>query len=209
MINADNLDKYAGDLSRGIELALALTALGGKVAHQVFVCVTQNIISAGLVGTKIKLRTLEYDDQPGEFVNHLLALAQLGLIVEMGIVDYAAQLIVSSFGQLSDHLIHAFADVFGAFQRNHIIKAATLWHSDVSIFHALELICDILHEKQSEDIVFVYRYGKERGIEVSGYRPAIADANEIANGLDSTLKYYRRWIDKGNALPMLARFFNR
>ena len=54
-----------------------------------------------------------------------------------------------------------------------------------------------------------YRYGKERGIEVSGYRPAIADANEIANGLDSTLKYYRRWIDKGNALPMLARFFNR
>ena len=55
----------------------------------------------------------------------------------------------------------------------------------------------------------VYRYGKERGIEVSGYRPAIADANEIANGLDSTLKYYRRWIDKGNALPMLARFFNR
>ena len=156
-VDADHLDQNTGDLSRCIELAFALAALGGKVAHQIFVGVAQNIVPAGLVGAEVKLRALENGDQPGELVHHLLTLAQFGLVVKMGVIDHAAQLVVPGFGQLGNHLVHALADVLGALQRDHIIEAAALGYGNISIFYALEFVRDILHKQQGQNIILVLR----------------------------------------------------
>ena len=42
--DADHLGDDAADLGRGVELPLALAALGGEVAHQVFVGVAQDVV---------------------------------------------------------------------------------------------------------------------------------------------------------------------
>ena len=43
MADAENLGDHSADLGRGVELPLALAGLGGEVAHQVFVGVTQKV----------------------------------------------------------------------------------------------------------------------------------------------------------------------
>jgi hypothetical protein len=43
--NADDLRHDAGDLGGSIELALALAAFGGEVAHEVFVGVAENVVA--------------------------------------------------------------------------------------------------------------------------------------------------------------------
>ena len=81
--DADDLRHDAADLGGRVELALALAALGGEVAHQVFVGVAQDVVAFGAVLREIERLVLEDGDQVGEPVHHLLAAAELGGVVEV------------------------------------------------------------------------------------------------------------------------------
>ena len=75
--DADDLRDDAADLGGGVELALALAALGGEVAHQVFVGVAQDVVALGAVLREVERRVLEDGDEVGEAIHHLLAAAEL------------------------------------------------------------------------------------------------------------------------------------
>ncbi|MNC37075.1 hypothetical protein D3C76_1543090 [compost metagenome] len=63
------------------------------MAHQVFVSITQDVVALGAVTAKIQTRRVEDADQVGQAVDHLLALAELLLVVEIGHVDDASEVI--------------------------------------------------------------------------------------------------------------------
>ena len=93
----------------------------------------------------------------GELVHHFFAAAQLGFIIEMGIVDHTAEIVLPGFCQLGNDFVHFLADVFIAFQGNQIVETAAFRNSDIGIFYTLELVRDILHEQQGQDIVLILR----------------------------------------------------
>jgi hypothetical protein len=66
IVDANNLRHNTAHLGGRVELALALTALGRKVAHQVFIGVAQNVVALGAVLTKIERSVLKNGDQVGE-----------------------------------------------------------------------------------------------------------------------------------------------
>ena len=51
--NAKHLCHYTANLGRGVELSFTFTALGSKVLHQIFVGITDDIITSGLIIAKI------------------------------------------------------------------------------------------------------------------------------------------------------------
>ena len=83
-VDTDDLRHDTADLGRGIELSLALAALGGKVTHQVFVGIAENIVALGAVFAEVQSRVFKYTDQVGEPVHHLLPTAQLFRRIEIG-----------------------------------------------------------------------------------------------------------------------------
>ena len=84
-LDADHLRHDPRHLGRGVELALALAAFGGEVAHQVLVGVAQQVVALGPVGAKVE--AVEDRHQLRQPVLHLLARAELALVVEVGLVD--------------------------------------------------------------------------------------------------------------------------
>ena len=81
--DARDLRHDTADFGGRVELSLALAALGGEVAHQVFVGVPQNVIPFRAVLREIQLLFLEDRHQVGQPVHHILAAAQFGGIVEV------------------------------------------------------------------------------------------------------------------------------
>ena len=49
----DDLRHDAGDFSRRVELAFAFAGVLGKVPHQVFVGIAQQVVSIGSIGSKV------------------------------------------------------------------------------------------------------------------------------------------------------------
>ena len=82
--DARDLRHDAADFGGRVELSLALAALGGEMAHQVFVGIPQNVIPFSAVLGEIQLLFLEDRHQVGQAVHHILAAAQLGRVVEIG-----------------------------------------------------------------------------------------------------------------------------
>ena len=138
-------------------MPLTLAAFGRKVAHQIFVCVAENVIAAGFIVFEIEFRTLKDGDQSSEFIHHFLTLAQLRFIIKMRIVDHATKVIIARICKLGNHLIHLFADVFVAFQSNKIIKATAIRNCDIGIFYALEFIGYILDKQKRQNIILILR----------------------------------------------------
>ena len=151
VVDADDLRDDAADLGGRVELTFALAALGGEVAHQVFVGIAQNIIALGAVLGEIEGRVLEDGDQVGQAVHHLLAAAELGGIVE---VREVGQLVgISQRGD--DLLVDLVADVGLALQRDHVLEAGAFGDRDRRIGHASILVADVLDEQQHQDIILV------------------------------------------------------
>ena len=124
------LARIARDFGRRVELALALAGLGGEVAHQVLVGVTEQVVALGAVAAEVEVG-LEDGDQLGQAILHLLALAELVLIVEVGDVDDALQIV--GLGELGDDLVDLVADLLVALERDHVVEAAALGHFDQRI----------------------------------------------------------------------------
>ena len=153
--DADDLGHDAGDFRRGVELALALARLGGEVAHQVFVGVAQQVVALGAVAAEIELRLVEDRHEVGEAVHHLLALAELVGVVEVGDVDHALEVV--RLGELGDDLVDLVADFLVALERDHIGETAALGHVEQGVLLAGVLVGDVFHEQQDEDVVLVLR----------------------------------------------------
>ena len=82
--DADSLRDDAADLGGGVELALALAAFGGEVAHQVLVGVAQDVVAFGPVFGEVEGFVLEDGDQVREAVYHFFAVPKLTGVVEVG-----------------------------------------------------------------------------------------------------------------------------
>jgi len=137
----------------GVELALALAALGGEVAHQVLVGVAQQVVALSPVGAEIK--AVEDRHQLREPVLHLLARAELAFVVEVGLVDDALEVV--GLGESGDDLVDLVADLLVALQRDHVGEARALRNIDQRALGAGCLVRHILHEEQRQDVVLVLR----------------------------------------------------
>ena len=111
--DADDLGQDPRDLGRRVELALALAGLGGEVPHQVLVGVAEQVVALGAATAEVEV--VEDRDQLGEPVLHLLALAELLLVVEVGQVDDLLQVV--GLGELADDLVDPVADLLVALER--------------------------------------------------------------------------------------------
>ena len=123
LANADDLGHHPADLGGGVELPLALAALGGEVAHQVLVGVAEDVIALGAVLREIEGGVLEDGDQVGEAVDHLLAAAELGGVVEIGKIESSS---VGLRQRGDDLLVDLVADVGLALERDHVLEARAL-----------------------------------------------------------------------------------
>ena len=175
--NADHPGDDAADLGRGVELPLALAALGGEVAHQVFVGVAEDVVVVGAVLREVELGLLEDADQVAEAVDHRLAFAELVGVVEVGEVA-ARELGVGVDQRLDDVGVDAVADVALAFQGDHVREARPRRDDDrrgevvaVGVF-----IADVFDEQHEQYVVLVLTGvhaaaqfvagGPQRGVEV-------------------------------------------
>src|ERR1019366_9319242 len=84
LADAHDFRHDAGDLGGGVELALALAAFGGEVAHEVFVGVAQDVVAFGAVLGEVEGGVFEDGDQVGEAVHLLFAGPEFGGVVEVG-----------------------------------------------------------------------------------------------------------------------------
>ena len=151
--DADHLGHDARDLGRGVELSLALARFGGEVPHQVLVGVAQQVVALGPVGAEVE--SLEYGDQLGEPILHLLTPAKLVLVVEIGLVDDSLEVV--GLGQPPDDLVDLVADLLVAFQLHHVGEATARWYVDERVRFPGVLVRDVLHEQQRQDVVLVLR----------------------------------------------------
>ena len=122
------------------------------MAHQVFVGVAQQVVALGAVAAEIQ--PLEDGHQLGEPVHHLLALAELFLVVEVGDVDRALEAVVG-VGQLADDLVDLVADLLVALGRHHVGKAAAGGHVDQGVGITGVFVGDVFDEQQDEDVILV------------------------------------------------------
>ena len=107
--DTDDLRHDARDLGGGVELALALAAFGGEVAHEVLVGVAQDVVAFGAVFGEVEGFVFEDGDEVGEAVHHVFAGAELVVVVE---VRHVGQL-VGIFERGDDLRVDQIADVWG------------------------------------------------------------------------------------------------
>ena len=108
----------------------------------------------GAVGTEVE--PLEDPDQLREAVLHLLAPAELALVVEISLVDHALEQVVVGVGERADDLVDPVADLLGPLEVDHVGEASPGRHRDVGEVAAPGvLVRDVLHEEQREDVVLV------------------------------------------------------
>ena len=151
MADADDLCHDPAHLGRRVELALALAALGGKVPHQVFVRVTQDVVALGPVRGEVERRVLEDGDEVGEPVDLLLAVAELAAVVKVGEVGQ----LVGAGQRGKDLLVDLVADVARALEGDHVLEARALGDCDRRVRPAGVLVADVLDEEQDQDVVLV------------------------------------------------------
>jgi hypothetical protein len=122
------------------------------VPHQVFVGVAQQIVAAGAVAAEVQ--PFEDGDQPGQAVHHLLALAQLLLVVEVGDVDGALQAFIG-VGQAADQLVDLVADLLVVLELHHVGKAAALRDLKQRVRVTGVLVGDVFDEQQDQHVILV------------------------------------------------------
>ena len=119
-MDTQHLCHDAADLCGGIELALAFTAFGGKVAHQILVGIAENIVALCPIPGKIKRGILEYGDKVGERIDLVFSATELGVVVE---VRHVGEL-VGARQRAENALVDLVANVGFAFEGNMSLKLA-------------------------------------------------------------------------------------
>lgn len=122
------------------------------MTHEVFVGVAQQVVAFGTV--KAEIQPLENGNQLGEPIHHLLALAELVFVVEIGDVDGALQAVVG-IRQPADDLVDPVANLFITLGRDHVGKAAAGGDIDQGIRIPRVLVRNVFDEEQDENVVLV------------------------------------------------------
>ena len=108
----------------------------------------------GAIGAKIE--PLEDPDQFREALLHLLALAELRLVIEVRLVDHALEQEVVGVGERADDLVDPVADLLRSLERDHVGEASPRRHRDFGeVVAPGVLVRDVLHEEEREDVVLV------------------------------------------------------
>ena len=151
LTDAEDLRDDAADFGRGVELPLALAALRGEVAHEVFIGIAQNVIAFGPVLREIEGLVLEDGNEVGEPVHHLLAAAELVGVVE---VRHVGEFV--GIGQRGDDLfVDLIADVRLALEGHHVLEGSTFGNGNGGIGHPGILVADVFDEQEDEDVILV------------------------------------------------------
>ena len=90
------------------------------MAHQVLVGVAEKVVALGTAAAEVEVS--EDRHQLAQAVLHLLALAELLLVVEVGQVDDLLQIV--GLGELADDLVDPVADLLVALERDHVVERA-------------------------------------------------------------------------------------
>ena len=150
-------------------MSLTLSAFCGKLAHQVFISVSDNIITLCLVLREVEFRALEDRDKVGQLIDHFLTASEFLLIVKMRNINNTLKVSVL-ICKAGYNLVHALADILLSLKRNKVIKGAArplLWIGifimclvkDLNVLvvsFILKFISDILHKKKRQDIVLIF-----------------------------------------------------
>ncbi len=102
-----------------------------------------------------EVQSLEDADQCSQPRHHVLPLAELVGIVEVGHVNDALEIV--GFGQPGDDLVDLVTDLLVALERDHVGKAPALGHVEQIALLARGLVRHIFYEQQDEDIILVLR----------------------------------------------------
>jgi hypothetical protein len=121
------------------------------VPHQVLVGVAKQVVALSSRATEVEV--IEDGDELGEAVLHLLALAELLLVVEVGLVDDVAQPV--GFGELGDVLIDRSPISLSPLSGEHVIEGTASRYIDQTIWIRLGFVGDKLHKQKRQDVVLV------------------------------------------------------
>jgi hypothetical protein len=135
----------------GQELALALAAVHGEVAHEIFVGIANDVVAFGTVTREIQRLVLEDGDEVGEPLDHLFAAAELGRVVKVRHVGQSVGLRQGG----EDLLVDLVADVGPALEGNHVPEAGARGDDDGGVGVAGVFVADVFDEEQDQDIVLV------------------------------------------------------
>ena len=149
--NANDLRHDAADLGGRVELTLALATLGGEMTHQVFVGVTQYVITFRSVLAEVECLVFKDANQVGEALDNLRAAAQLAGIIK---VRHVRQLV--GIGQRRDDLlVDLVANVRLTLEGNHVLEAGTFGNGDRCVRNTGVFVTDVFNEQQYQDIVLI------------------------------------------------------
>ena len=115
--------------------------------------IPQQVVAPGPVAPEVQGRGVEDGRQVGKAVQHLLALPQLAVVVKVGHIDDALQII--SLGQPPDDLVDLVADLLIALKFHHIRKPAARGHVQQHVLLARVLVGDIFNKQLHQDIILV------------------------------------------------------
>ena len=151
-------------------MSLALSAFCSEFAHQIFVGISDDVITFSLIPGEVEFRALENGYEIGQLINHFLTASEFFLIVKMCNINNALQVsvLVSKTG---DDFVHALANVLLSLKRDKVIKGAARPFFRIGIFVMcliedldvlvgsliLKFIGDILHEQKRQNIVLIFR----------------------------------------------------
>ncbi len=149
--DAEDAGHDARDFGGGVELALALAAFGGEVAHEVLVGVAQNIVPIGAVFGEVEGGIFKDGDEVGEAVHHFLAGAQLCGVVEVRHVGEPVLL----RERAKDAFVDLVTNVGLALEGDHVLEAGSFRDGDERVVAAGVLVADVFDEEEHEHVVLV------------------------------------------------------
>ena len=152
-LDTEDLRHDAAHLGRGVELPLALAALGGEVLHQVFVCVTEKVVIRSPVPGEVQGVILEHTYQARQRVHHRPAAAELDRVVEVRKCKVAD---LTGIGLLDrfELLVHELTDLVVLLECYEVPEGAPLGNTQAHPRLA-GLVGEVFDEKDDEDVVLV------------------------------------------------------
>lgn len=106
------------------------------MAHQVLVGVAEQVVALGAVGGEVQVG--EDPDQVREPIHHILAATEPVLVVEVGYVYDALEVV--RLGQAADDLVDLVADLLVAAERDHVLEASAFGDLDQCVRPACVLV---------------------------------------------------------------------
>ncbi len=176
--DADHLGDDAADLGGGVELPLALAALGGEVPHQVLVGVAEDVVVLGAVLREVELRA------SAKMLIRLVSRSTMACpspslleSLKSGKSLRASRALASTSGAMTCVLILSPMSLLPR-EREHVLEARALGDRDRrgEVVAVAVLVGDVLDEQHEQDVVLVLAgihaaaqlvaRGPERGVEV-------------------------------------------